>query len=240
MKHEDVTETFDSDAKLSYWVNPKNEIKKEEAKSDHSHFESNVDNNGCEEESEEESIGLTRSRNLQVQHSSRQQTLKEVLEAPVTDNVATLCKYQCPKCRMIYKGRGPLNHHFRQTKHENLTINYKNCNKYLVEVVAYKCHACTKIMLCERNIIREYMQSRHKTTISNIIQRGKSCKEKSQEIKYVKMKRTRRANSKQYLDKFYTNLSNNYEMSDKLGNYCIFNCQKCDYSANRWQLMPKH
>ncbi len=66
--------------------------------------------------------------------NSAQLSWKEILDnAPVSDTVESLCKYQCPKCSYMCASKNALSKHFKETNHVYLTKgDTKNISKLLL------------------------------------------------------------------------------------------------------------
>ncbi len=104
--------------------------------------------------------------------------------------------------------------------------------KNLTKVVAHKCHLCSKKILCDIYVVRNHLTTSHqRQTINNY------CKinDLEYESKYGKP-----ISQKQYFELYQGESSDQYKISEKISNQCMFSCKKCDYSCNRWPLMTSH
>ncbi len=86
---------------------------------------------------------------------------KDALEhAPVSNTVASLCRYKCKECGKIYQARFSLGKHLRQANH---AIVGRGCiNDYLIKIVSHKCQICFRKVLCDVTTIKEHLRNCHK------------------------------------------------------------------------------
>ncbi len=86
--------------------------------------------------------------------------LKKSLEqGKICDSVASMCQYQCKECDKVFINSKSLRHHFNKYKHG--LAGRKNLYKYLVSIVAHKCHICSEKILCDKSIISYHLRNKH-------------------------------------------------------------------------------
>ncbi len=196
IKVEDSTESATNDAWLSYWSNPKIEVKKEEEeeKPDLATIQSekpgkrnyrllgpkvlhktleNVEGADCEAMEDDKSMPLLRKEDASTnQGFANKDELKIALEhASVSEKVADLCEYQCPKCERLFKSRSNLCKHFRESKH---ATGFKGCvNNYLVKIIAHECSVCSQKILCDKTTIVAHISKRHNHSLKDYFQNTK-------------------------------------------------------------------
>ncbi len=154
---------------------------------------------------------------------------KEALfQASVSDIIDNLCSYQCPKCKVIYITGCSLIRHFKRTKH--VIFKRGNLKNYLTKITAYKCQICSMRVLCDKAVMKDHLRDRHQIVC---------LAEYSQQTngKYVDKKRR-----KSYKDEneFRLAYSDNYEISQSIGNLCSFSCTKCSFTCTYWKTMTRH
>ncbi len=166
-----------------------------------------------------------RSRPTTVFHNGRTYC-KDLENAPVSDSVANLCKYQCKKCHDIFSSRYLTYKHFRETKHaESNKINISN---YVISAVAHKCQICSKKLLCDKMCIQFHLRRSHQMNFKKYIQ--------NENVKYDM---SRVMFSKNF-DIPSAKVSENPKVVRQVTCLCKFSCIQCHYSCKRWRKMLKH
>ncbi len=145
----------------------------------------------------------------------------------MTVNVANLCEYQCPKCNKYYSGRLYLKVHFKTCNH--VAYRKGDLNKYLVKIVAHKCHFCSKNILCDMSTILSHVQYYHSIP---------TCKAYCQKAN-IRLEH-KEANLKKGFEPCHTREKVVPKVSRKIGNLCKFSCLQCKFSCGTWTTMAKH
>ncbi len=102
------------------------------------------------------------STKIRLEHSQKIMTISEALKhAKVSDVVENQCKYECPKCKSYFKNRKSIYHHLTRFKHAVVATTDFSIRKYLVGIVAHKCHICEEKILCEKEAIINHVKSNH-------------------------------------------------------------------------------
>ncbi len=150
-------EKMDSDSWLKHWSDTKQDIKEEDdIKPDLSKFEKNVSDLKKEPLDNSKKAWISRAKNVEYV-----QSFQEKLEcAPVSNEVANQCEYQCPKCHKICKSEGPMRKHFKRTKHVHFQRG--DVKNFLINIVSHQCLVCSKKMLCDNNILSQHVRVHHK------------------------------------------------------------------------------
>ncbi len=148
---------------------------------------------------------------------------EESLEnAPVSECVENRCKYECPKCNLVFGSKLGIQRHFNETRH--VQVSYGETKKYIKSIVAHKCLICEKKILCDLKVIKSHLYSKHK--IYSMKQyRNKKCKKLP-----VKMD----------FKSFIKTLKGKWEISKGVGSYCKFSCHKCIYTCQSWATLRHH
>ncbi len=162
-------------------------------------------------------------------HGNRHQcpSLKEALvNAPVSETILNLCKYQCPKCRKIYMSRPLLSRHLKKT---HAFIDQGCFTKYLVKIIAHQCKNCHKKLLCDRTTILSHIRHKHKVKILNK-HSDKNCPEDYEQTARKKMK----------LKKMFSEIGSQCITTSVVGNLCNFICRQCNYTTKSWKILRRH
>ncbi len=145
-------------------------------------------------------------------HLAKNESLLE--EAEITDKVENLCKFQCPKCAVIFMSRTSIYQHFRKTKHADTSKG--EIYEYLTDIVAHKCRICSKKILCDRTIIGNHALSSHNLT---------SVKEYSTSLSRFAMRHS---------------LLNKARTTASVANLCKYQCPKCFNTYESTLALRKH
>ncbi len=151
---------------------------------------------------------------------------KNLENSAVSENVESLCLYQCPICNAVYQECSSLMKHARKSKcSSNSKISIYSC---LITTVVHQCGICSQKVLCDRHIIRKHLRS-HK--ILSLAKYSVMCNFQN---------KSRNVNTKEEFDQFCLTYSGKIELSTNIGNLCLFSCKKCEFSSQRWGNMAKH
>ncbi len=205
-------EELDSDAWLKQWSDTKQEIKEEDdIKPDLSKFEKNATDFKKEPLDISKKASKGNAKTVENVHS-----FQEKLEcAPVSNEVANLCEYQCPKCKKIYKSANLMRTHFRVTKH--VLLQRGELNKFLIKITSHQCLLCSKKLFCDKQTLLYHFVFRHK--IHSLEEY--SLKTKARYEGQCQNKRTIWNSST--LEKLLAKAP----VTDKVGNLCVYQCQNC-------------
>ncbi len=158
--------------------------------------------------------------------TNSRKSLQEAIEkATVSDTIANRCKYQCPACGKKHNTKLSLRHHFNTTKH---VMERSYTEKFLTDIVAYKCYLCSKKMACDKSVIYHHVYGKHKLPfldyikLPNVKVEGKNLKKEKE------------------LETFITKPSNNLTIQENVGNFCKFSCPRCEYSSLTWRILERH
>ncbi len=147
--------------------------------------------------------------------------------APVSEDVANSCIYECNVCQKIFKTRKSLMYHFETTRHapERSTTDknyYKHFfkNNYLIKIIVHKCKICNQRILCEKDVILKHFKHNHKIKTHKTyldLAKNTSYRDKIQEM-------TENGNSRKRPRDFYSFAP----VSQEIGNLCIYTCNVCN------------
>ncbi len=154
-------------------------------------------------------------------------TQESLENAKVCDTVASMCQYKCKECEKVFINRTSIGRHFKRTKHD--FMGQKNLNKYLVSVVAHKCHICSEKILCDKSVIRSHLRNKHNMeSLKDYIN--------IMNVRYEKLEDKKAREFSQFLNA----LEKKYEVTETVGNDCEYSCPTCDFSCIRWGKLLKH
>ncbi len=156
---------------------------------------------------------------------------KEALkQAEVSDAVANLCEFQCPKCNVSFAAKKSLYVHLRTTKHATSSKN-KNVNTYVTKIVAHECHICSKRLLCDKTVILSHIKNSHKIRSLNTYNDRASC------FEHLSKKTKTKIEFKDFKEKLKPEQKH---ITKKVGSLCEFSCLHCHYSCKNWTSMKRH
>ncbi len=150
-----------------------------------------------------------------------------VENAPLSDTVRSLCKYQCPTCSKVFKNRNSFSAHLRKNKHAELPK--KNFNNYLIQIFALKCHICSEKILCDSTVFNWHLRRKHKI---NSIKKEfglRNLKKESKKLMLI-----------EELDVLDSDKTREIELALNISNKCTFSCTKCDFVCQRWGFLTRH
>ncbi len=161
-----------------------------------------------------------------VRNKSREDTLRSLKTSKFIGN---LCVFKCPGCNMTFKTSSGLKVHRWKKKHNDGTS--EPMTTWVINGFAYKCEICSKLLLCDRKIIKVHMKDSHQILLD--------CRERY----------------KAFINSFLTNLpvSETHgtlsvplknipvnEISSTIGNLCRFQCILCKYFSQSWYILNRH
>ncbi len=146
-------------------------------------------------------------------------------DANISDSVDNLCTFQCPKCEKVCESRYGFLKHLKQSKH---ALSSKQIDSCLKDVIAHKCHICSRKVLCDKGTIVQHLSSHHNVTLK------KYCHKMNLEHT------TQMSKKKMEIVKLCSEISSKHEIRKKLGNFCKFSCLNCDYICNCFRLIKEH
>ncbi len=91
----------------------------------------------------------------------------------ISNQIDNFCVFGCPICHKTFQSSLSLKEHRLRLKH-NLTSGQSQ-TKYIISGFSYQCKMCKKLILCDRQIIKNHMRSQHKV---KLIVRGTPLKKK--------------------------------------------------------------
>ncbi len=90
--------------------------------------------------------------------------LQEAIErAPLSDTIENSCRWECPKCRRGFGDRSLFRWHLNDTAH---AVLWHGNDNYLTDIVAFKCHICSKKILCDESVFYYHLYREHDIKIS--------------------------------------------------------------------------
>ncbi len=164
--------------------------------------------------------------NSKTQSLSLQPWRKTLESAVVSENVESLCEYQCPKCRKVYSESSNLSKHYTKTSH--VIIKRGELNNYLIKIVAHQCHMCDKNLLCDSTVLSSHVVKHHKISLKEYVAK---CN-----IKHITEKNRR----KEEFKLCYLKHADWNNFSNSVGNLCKFACFQCEFICQGWQTMTRH
>ncbi len=184
----------------------------------------------CEEDNVKKSKNLSKSSVEKLQeyeckngNKSRNSTLKEAVDkAPLSDNMANLCKYKCPKCFKVFPSSQKIGIHFKESSHATLSRK-QTTFKYIIEVAAYRCLLCMEKMLCDKQTIKGHVAYKHQLTLTSYSAKMNVAFEG---------RRSRPINELEHFCKTYTS---KHSTTNQIGNLCKFSCFKCMFCCSSWK-----
>ncbi len=232
---------FGSDQWLLDSVQVKKEIKEEKPNLFRELSDIKCKSDEDEEEPHEADIEVRRQRRQVFENGNEKlanSDLREVNQpwwekamesASMSEAIADLCRYKCPKCSTVYTRRHSLSKHLRKrckfvgAKTSLSGLNQKN---YLCKIVVHKCKIGHKRILCDmKEIVMHINMHKIKTkqqyenmTVKEMEKRQKLWSEwdKIQKIKcHTKREKIMEKNS---------------SVSEEIGSLCRYQCQVCKQS----------
>ncbi len=104
----------------------------------------------------------------------------------------------------------------------------KLVDKYLKDVIAHKCHVCSKNILCDKATIQCHVRNHHNFSLK------KYCDKMNIELVSEISKK------KKVSVQLFTKLSSKQEITNKIGSFCKFSCPKCDFTSKSWNSLKVH
>ncbi len=142
------------------------------------------------------------------------------------DEIGDLCTYRCPGCKKLYHGMAK----FRQHKHKHVSSskcplkgNGNVSQTHVENVVTHQCKLCSKLLLCDLVILKKHLRFQHKMTSIQDYAMRTTCT--------IKRSPDEITNEE---------LCKSSPVSNVLGNYCTFGCDKCGYVSNGRLAMRQH
>ncbi len=151
---------------------------------------------------------------------------KALESAVVSETVGSRCKYQCPKCKRVFRESSNLARHYKKTRH--VIWKRGELNNYLIKIVAHQCRMCHKKLLCDYTTLYSHFAQSHKITFKEYI--GKTDVEHT----------TSKIRRKEEFKLCYAQHSDRNNFSSEVGNLCKFACSQCEYVSKGWRVMTKH
>jgi hypothetical protein len=131
--------------------------------------------------------------------SAEAQKIQAIVDdAPLSENLGSLCKFKCLPCGKMWSTSDTLRIHLRKTSHGM----FRPLSAHLVKAVSYKCGLCKEKFLCDIHIVSSHVKSRHK--ISYFEYKSKFCQNTDFEKKIASAPR-----------------------SKEIANLCTFKCLLC-------------
>ncbi len=189
-----------------------------------------MDNNFCSKSNNKrksKSNDTKKQKSFIYMSSEKSDIFNNTVEnAVVSENIESLCVYQCPICNAVYQSSTSLLRHARSSNCSNGSkISIYSCLK---TTVVHQCSICSQKVLCDRNMIGKHIRSHKNLSLA----------------KYSSMcnlqNNYKNINIKQKFDQFCLTYSGKIELSSNIGNLCLFLCKKCEFSSHRWKNMAKH
>ncbi len=168
-----------------------------------------------------------------IAKSTKATLIESMKVSPFVDD---LCTFACADCGELFNSSHRLFGHRRQTRH----ITKKD--KFATEPVkgfSYQCKFCTKLLLCDRNIIFNHMKTSHKTKLSNIGQTAS----KRQYIELCKTFKKSLPVSLTVHDHLTVSITKIPlgEITSAIGNLSSFSCPKCGKQKFfEWRSLKSH
>ncbi len=167
-------------------------------------------------------IALTKSLN---KDNKKQMGISE--KQSFSDKVADLCEFKCPSCGEFFTSKHNISNHFRKTKHvisKNRRIFLRD---FMTTIRYYKCLICDQSIICDKRDIGDHLYKNHKISLCKYIGK-KNLEYTRKHPKFTEMHQI-----------VYTE-NEKREISDTIGNYCVFSCLECDFTCQSWSLMGLH
>ncbi len=143
------------------------------------------------------------------------------------DKIGNFCTFRCPQCKNVFENYGTFRKHTTTTSAKcPLPEGMKPYEKYLEKVVAHKCKICSKLLLCDNEVIKKHIDTSH--SLNNVGQYARKTGCTWLPIKY-------HLNG---VDDIFK--SKTATLSVIVGNCCIFTCDHCDKRINNWLHMRQH
>ncbi len=101
-------------------------------------------------------------------------------QAKVSEKVDNLCVYRCHTCGKVFLARQSLGFHLKKTNHGAANKTEKrmeDLDAYLIKLVQHKCKVCSKLILCDRQMIRMHVVRHKIKTLKEYIDLTKIKKE---------------------------------------------------------------
>ncbi len=251
-----------SDAWLAYWSNDK-KIKKEEEEVNEFSVKDELEDSDNDKENDNLDIisvnsgskkSLCRARSAKrscrrreaKSENSNDLTLfeKELKNAPLTNKVENLCKYQCQICNNIFIERSSMSRHFKKTNHALVTQG--SLNNYLIKIVAHNCHLCSKRILCDKITIISHLKNAHKMSLKEYAAKTGAIYKDEKNMKFATKIRLTDKNQKiNVKSKTEPTISiadalKHSEVSENVKNLCYYQCPQCKVGYENRRSLQGH
>ncbi len=138
--------------------------------------------------------------------------------------VGNFCKYQCPNCKRTLRSLSTLWSHAKRVC--KINVNPQDKTKYIQKVVTHKCLLCSKLLLCDNNVLLKHVNGVHGIRSLKDYTDRTGCAMAEKDVK-----RERDINVK----------SSNVEINNgQVGRFCRFSCNQCQYVVTCWTSMREH
>ncbi len=205
VKLEKEEEDMECDYWLKSWAGIKEEIKAEE---DEEVKRVSLKSEYNDPTKRKLPIKTNKKTNIRAKCETISLSFEEKLDrATVSNRVANLCEYQCPKCDKIYTARESLRCHFKRTNH----VSLGEIKQFLVKIVVHLCYFCSKKILCEKEILWKHVKKCHKFNSLKKYSDKTNCIYESLSKKGKKM----------------NDLLAKANITNSVGNLCEYQCKNC-------------
>ncbi len=165
---------------------------------------------GCTLNPDRNKEGESNSRGKKSNRSVWQEAMEN---APISDEVANLCRYKCLQCDIKYETKCNLYGHFSRNiyKQHRPKGHLSDC---ATKIIVHKCRICSTLVLCEKSMILDHLRNVHKIRTLD---------------SYPTLDETKSIEKEETQNKKLT-WKERFEMapvSEKIKNLCIFKCLVC-------------
>ncbi len=139
--------------------------------------------------------------------------------------IGNFCTFRCPRCKKIFYSMPALKYHCSPNLGNNCKlekiVDWRTC---IEKVVTHKCKICSKLLLCDNEVVRSHVKNHGIRTIGEYVNKT-GCTLQTHEN-----------------DKDGRNILNSKKakFSTQIGNFCTYTCHDCEYVSENWRKMKDH
>ncbi len=163
-------------------------------------------------------------------HGSVKKECEKVLRNSRLSNlhIGDMCTFKCPDCKKSYKSVLRFKNHSDNIQKQNCSfrIYLSSCYNYIENIVTHNCQICSKLLLCDREVILNHAYHVHGFKTLEEYTKRTGCILENQQRDKIK--------------NILQEVSQVEKLEEKVGNFCRYKCHKCGHVSNGWRSMKRH